>query len=235
MKYLISIILIFCGSIVLAQDLKGLQYGAYLKASQVMWQRSITLAEKENGAESFERAMAMYGLLTSTMATKDKETFDAYVDPTVDLLKKISEENPAWGEPKAVLSSVYGLIIAYSPMKGIIYGSRSGSYVDDALEDQPESPLVQKLYASSKLYTPSMFGGDSEKAVVHHKKAIELFEQADVSENWLYLDALVGLAQSYIKTEDDRMARQTLEKAISIEPEFGWAKGILKRMDSEEQ
>lgn len=210
-----------------AQTSQEAQYAAYLKASKSMWERSISLAEKENGAESFEKAMAMYGLLSNTMATMDEETFDDNIDQTVDLLKEIIEKDPIHGEAKAVLSSVYGLVMAYSPMKGMLYGSKSSSLVAAAKKIAPDSPLVQKLYASSMLFTPEMFGGNPKEAVTSYEKSIELYEKGNLENNWLYIDALVGLAMSYKKTERESDAKAILEKALEIEPEHGWAKSEL--------
>ena len=216
---------------VIAQSSSETQYAAYLKASKTMWEKSIQEATQEKGEKSFEVALAMYGLLGNTMATKDEETFDEYKDQTIDLLKSLIEENPEWGEPKAVLSSIYGLVIAYSPMKGMILGMKSNSLIDDAIRLQPESALVQKLYAGSKLYTPKMFGGDPEKAVIAFSKSIAIYEdQKNTVENWLYLDAMMGLAMSYKSTKQDDKAKSTLEEAIAIEPQYYWAKSTLEEM-----
>ncbi len=210
-----------------AQSQQELEYAAYLKAGKSLWERCVDQANRQHGGESFEATMAAYGLLNSTMATEDETTFDDNVDQVVDHLKAIIKEKPQWGEPQAVLSTVYGLKMAYSPMKGIIYGSKSGSLIESAVKLQPESPLVQKLYGSYKLYTPSMFGGDAEEAVKAFTLAVQLYEDLDSSGNWLYLDALVHLALSYRKTQQTDQAITVLEKAINLEPDFNWAKAIL--------
>lgn len=227
MRNLISISLLLGWFASISQTLDEMQYAAYLTVSKTMWERSIEKAESATGAQSFEKALAMYGLLNSTMASRDKDTFEVYVDQTVDLLKAIIDQDPEWGEPKAVLSSVYGLIMAYSPMKGIIYGSKSSSLMDDAMRKQNDSPMVQKLYGGSKLYTPKMFGGDPEEAVKAFEKAIEIYEQGETNSNWMYLDTMVGLSMAYQKTEKTDQAKTTLNKALEVEPEYYWAKSIL--------
>ena len=231
MKKIVFMMAIVLTVNVMAQSSSETQYVAYLKASKTMWERSIQEATQENGEKSFEVALAMYGLLGNTMATQDEETFDEYKDQTIDLLKSLIKEKPGWGEPKAVLSSIYGFVIAYSPMKGMILGMKSNSLIDDAIRFQPESALVQKLYAGSKLYTPKMFGGDPEKAVIAFSKSIAIYEdQKNTVENWLYLDAMMGLAMSYKSTKQDDKAKSTLEEAIAIEPQYYWAKSTLEEM-----
>ena len=228
MKNILTILMLMIAGLSLAQrTLKEIQYAAYLNASKTMWERSIAQAEKESGEKSFEKAIAMYGLLSNTMASKDEETFDDNVDQTIDLLKKIMDQNPEHGESRAVLSSVYGLVIVYSPMKGMLYGMKSSSLMDEAMKLNPESALVQKLYGGSKFYTPKMFGGDATEAIKAFNKSIQLFEVGDSSNNWLYLDTYMGLALAYNKVEKRDEAEATLEKAIAIEPQYHWAKSVL--------
>lgn len=226
----IIFILLIAGSVI-AQPYSELQYAAYLKASKTLWLKSVEQATNEFGSDSFERAMALYGLLNSTMASEDEETFDGYVDQTTDLLKQIIDSDPKHGEAHAVLSATYGLAMAYSPMKGMFLGSKSSSLMEKAIILAPESPLVQKLYAGWKLHTPSMFGGDEDEAVKAFQKAIQLFEKGETANNWLYADALVWLAISYQKIEKKEDSREVLTKAVSFEPDFYWAKSLLAKMD----
>lgn len=230
MKKLVTIMVGVITVVASAQTTNEIAYGAYLNASKAMWERAIKTAERENGQNSFEKAMAMYGLLNNTMATQDEETFDDFKDQTIDILESIIDSNEQWGEPRAVLSSVYGLVMAYSPMKGMYLGMKSSSLMEDAMELQPESPLVQKLYAGSKLYTPEMFGGDPEKAVKSFQKSLSLYEEGSTTNNWLYLDAMMGLSMAYRKTEKNDEAIAILEKAIVTESEYHWAKATLKRL-----
>ncbi len=94
---------------------------------------------------------------------------------------------------------------------------------------QPESPLVQKLYGGSKLYTPEMFGGSAEKSASAFAQAISIYESIEDTNNWVYLDALVGLSIAYNKLEQKDKSKAILEKAVSLEPDFGWAKSLLEK------
>lgn len=230
MKNLLLVIAMAFVANAMAQTGNEIQYAAYLKASKTLWEKSVKDAESEYGEKSFERAIALYGLLNNTMASEDEETFDQYKDETVDLLKELIESNEEWGEPRAVLSSVYGLVMAYSPMKGMYLGMKSSGLMEDAMKLQPESSLVQKLYAGSKLYTPEMWGGDPQKAVLAYQKSLSLFEDGSKVNNWIYLDTMMGLALAYNKVEENEKAISTLEEAIAIEPQYYWAKSTLEKL-----
>lgn len=231
MKKIISISALMIGTFSWGQSIEQTQYAAYLKASKTLWEKSIDEAKKKYGEDSFETAIAMYGLLNNTMATQDEDTFDDYKDETIDLLEELIDENPDWGEPRAVLSSTYGLVMAYSPMKGMFLGMKSSSLMEEAVRLQPESPLVQKLHGGSKLYTPEMFGGDPEIAIEAFSRAIEIYEKESVEENWLYLDTMMGLSMAYRKTDQNEKAKEILEKAVTIEPQYYWAKSVLEKIN----
>ncbi|MEL7004952.1 MAG: tetratricopeptide repeat protein, partial [Bacteroidota bacterium] len=129
----------------------------------------------------------------------------------------------------AVLSSIYGVKMAYSPWKGIFLGGKSSNLMKDAIALSKESALVWKLYANSKLYTPQSFGGDKKEAAKGYEKAIALFEKdpASADKNWIYLDALAHLGITYMQLEKNDKARETFERALEVEPEFNWVKYIL--------
>jgi len=230
MKKLITVIVGVITVVASAQSTKEIAYGAYLTASKTMWEKSVAQAVEEHGEESFERALALYGLLNNTMASQDEKTFNKYKGETIDLLEELIEEKPNWGEPKAVLSSTYGLVMAYSPMKGMFLGMKSSSLMDEALKQQPESALIQKLYAGSKLYTPEMFGGDPEEAVNFFTSAIEAYRKGSVENDWLYLDTMMGLSMAYRKVGQQEKAVEILQEAIKIEPKYYWAKSQLEKI-----
>ena len=114
-------------------------------------------------------------------------------------------------------------------MKGMYLGYKSNSNMSDAMANAPDSPLVIKLYAGSKLYTPSMFGGDIEEAQESFVKAVEKFEEipSNLTNNWLYLDALAHLGISYFKNGDEVNAEKTFKKALEVEPDFYWVSKSL--------
>ncbi len=211
------------------QETQSLSYVAYLKSSTTLWEKVIEKekyqVEKSATVDNkFNLAMAYYGLLNATMASKDESTFDKYLGLTKELLEEIIDEDGSRGEAHAVLSSVMGLEMAYSPMKGMYLGYKSSSHMSSATEKDPDSPLVVKLFAGSKLYTPSMFGGDIEAARDSFIKAVEIFEKTpeNIIENWLYLDALAHLGIAYQKLGDHENAKRVYEKALRIEPAFDW-------------
>lgn len=215
-------------------EIKSTLYQAYLNKNMDLWKKGVEMSQKayknnRNKEQLLNLAMAQYGVLNATIIEKEEEIFDEYEDETIDNLEELMDMDKKWGEPKAALSSIYGIKMAYSPWKGIYLGSKSSSLMEKATRQSKSSPVVWKLYANSKLYTPESFGGDKIEAAKAFEKSIALFEQTpeNIKNNWLYLDALAHLGITYMKMEKPEKAQIIFEKALEIEPNFNWVKYVL--------
>lgn len=205
-----------------AQD--KLTYTAYISSSKSLWERAVAQTQ----ADEFSKAMARYGLLNNTMADQDEDTFDKYYDQALEAFEGMIDKGEYVAESKAVLSSIYGLAMAHDSWKGVFLGPKSGGLIESAMKEKAESPLVNKLYAGSKLYTPEMFGGNPAVALEHYLSSISLYETSgDTVNNWLYLDALAHLGITYRKLGNTEMAINTFEKALKAEPQFVWVRQHL--------
>ena len=220
-----------------AQMSDAASYAAYLgtadaASTNALWDKVVAQKQeafnknKTDNTLRWNLALAQYGLMTATMRTKDEDRFDKYYDETEDHLKALFKDDKFKAEAKALLSGVYGLKMGYSSMMGIVLGSKSSSLIEDALKGSPESPLVWRVEASSKMYTPEMFGGDKAEGLKAFEKSIALFEQdpASLKNNWIYLDALVFQGRAYASEGQTAKAIQAYEKALKAEPNFSWVK-----------
>ena len=118
-------------------------------------------------------------------------------------------------------------------MSGIWRGPKSGSEMTKAKSLSPENPRVALLGAIGIYNTPAMFGGGKEKGFEALKEAAELFSrwkvvdslQPDWGSEQVY--AWIGLA--YLDRNETILARKTFEKALEINPEYGWVKYVLMK------
>jgi len=199
-------------------------YRAYVANSLSMWEQAI----KKSPEASFDKALVLYGYLSATMADQDEEAFDKYYDQTVDLLEDFEDDKTYGSKSKALLSSIYGLSIAYDGWKGMFLGSKSSTLVDEAYAKSPDDPMVLKMYAGNKFYTPETFGGGPKLALESCTKSVELYEsKGDTIKNWIYLDALALLGTMHRKAGDLDISITTYEKALTLEPDYGWVKYAL--------
>lgn len=215
------------------QPIQNSTYAAYLSGSMQLWERSITQAEQayksdQSNEARFELAMTMYGGMSATMKDEDEAFFDKYVDDAMDHLDELIDEDYRVADCKAIQSGIYGFKIAYSPWKGMFLGPKSNSTIESALEADPNSPIVQKLYGNSKLFTPETWGGDKQEAVKAYEKAILLYKNETGSQNdWMFLDTYAWLGQAYQAIDQKDKAKETYLASLDMEKDFNWVNYVL--------
>lgn len=204
-------------------------YQAYLSADQSSWEKCIAelnTAYDKSGADQdlLNLAMAQYASYSAYMAKKDKEGAQEVINKAETNTKIYLENNAKSPEANALLSGIYGMQIALSPMKGMSLGSRTGNLLDKALKNDPNSAFANYQQGSSLYYTPRMWGGDVPKSIDYLTKAKELYETQGTENEWNYLNVLSVLGQAYHYQEEYEKAKSTYDQALSIAPGFGWVK-----------
>jgi tetratricopeptide (TPR) repeat protein len=212
-------------------------YIAYLGAddiekSNALWEKAV--GEKQaafdndprNNTLRWNLALSQYGLLGGTMRTKDEDRFDKYYEQAKDHLETLEKDGNFKAEAKALLSGLYGMKMAYDPMMGMVLGPKSSGLIEDAIKLAPDSPVTWKIQGNSKMFTPSMFGGDVGEAVKAYEKAIGFFEKQPsmLVNNWLYLDTMIFLGQAYSSQSQWAKAVSIYEKALKHDPNANWVK-----------
>ena len=215
-------------------DGKAMAYRAYLSTNKSLWKQLVDLRKTgykkgNTNEELYQLTLAQHGLLNVTMVDQDEELFNKHLKPAKDNLETLITAGYEEGNVRALLSSIYGMEMGYSSWKGLFLGSKSSKNLEKAKKLAPSSPLVWQIYGGSKLFTPAMFGGDKQEAIDAFEKSIELYEadQGSITSNWRYLDAMAWLGQAYQQVGKTVQAREVYEKALEIEPEFGWVKFVL--------
>ena len=188
-------------------------------------------------AQGDRQALAEYFLgyidynLGVVVYREEKEKAGSSLDSAVRHLEKAIEKDGSFAEAHALLSSCYGIQISYSPMSGIWRGPKAGSEMGKAKALSPENPRVALLDAVGTYNTPALFGGGREKGFEALKKSAELFNrwkivdslQPDWGREQVY--AWIGLA--YLDRNETILARKAFEKALEINPDYGWVKYVL--------
>lgn len=215
------------------QPIQNSTYAAYLSGSMQLWERSIAQAQQQfesskSNEARFNLAMTMYGGMSATMKDQDEDFFDKYVDEAMDHLDELIDQDHRVADCKAIKSGVYGFKIAYSPWKGMFLGPKSNSTIEDAMEENPNSPIVQKLYGNSKLFTPETWGGDKEEAVKAYEKAVLLYKNQEGSQSdWMFLDTYAWLGQAYQAIDKKDKAKETYLASLEMEKDFNWVNYVL--------
>ena len=194
---------------------------------------------------TFERALADTGLaawghyyialadyrIAGLLGEESKDQASEHLKVAVEHLKKATEIDPQAAEAYALLSSAYGLQIGLSPMKSMLLGPRVGRAAQQAKQLAPDNPRVVLSAAISDFNTPKMFGGSKEKGLQGFQRAAELFAQEEPTDPihpvWGHSRTYAWLGIAYQNQGELESARAAFEKALEIDPDFGWVKNWL--------
>ena len=190
---------------------------------------------------TFERALADTGLVAwghyyialadyriAGLLEGESKDPSEHLNAAVEHLKKATEIDPQAAEAYSLLSSVYGWQIGLDPMKTMLLGPRVGKAAQKAKQLAPDNPRVVLSAAISDFNTPEMFGGSKEKGLQGLQRAAELFAQEEPTDPiqpvWGHREAYAWLGIAYQNQGELESARAAFEKALEIDPDFGWVK-----------
>ena len=215
-------------------EIKSMSYKAYLTTSKTIWEEIIKKCEikfqSSNGDYECLLALAnaQYGLLNICLANQDKNTFNKFIEGAEENMNLLLEKGSEISATHSLISAIYGAKMGFYPMKGMFLGPKSNEHMNKALSLDKDNAQAYRVKASSKFFTPEMFGGSIDESIELYEKAIELYEaQNNIEENWEYIDCIAWLGIAYQKLENNDKAIQAYNKALKVEPNFSWVKHVL--------
>ncbi|QOL25972.1 tetratricopeptide repeat protein [Thalassotalea sp. LPB0316] len=197
-----------------------------LASMQLNTKQLVALTEQN---ESYDQGLALYRLAIAQNITADTENAIASLDKAMSVMESHVEQQPNDGEAWALLAQIYGLKVSYEPMKGALYGPKSGHALAKACELAPNSPRTYLVKGVGEYNTPAMFGGSKTAALSSLDKAIKLFS-SDSSENqWGEAEAYVWRGLTHLAQNNQQQAINDWQHALEIAPSYGWAKMLIKQ------
>ena len=233
MRYLPLLFLLFACTCVSAQcdnstELNQQARAAYLTNDIDRWKEVLVKAKAlpDNPANQLEMARLGLGAAGTAMAQQNDDFLSECLNLMENSLDKFWESDKKDPAANGLYSAYLGLLIAQSPMKGMLYGSKSSKYAAKGVAYDANSPVAQYCLGSNLFYTPETWGGDPELAVEHLQAAIAATDD-EAGCDWFHLQTLALLGQAQNKAGDTAGARMTYLKALELEPEFGYVAKVL--------
>ncbi|MEM6317634.1 MAG: tetratricopeptide repeat protein [Bacteroidota bacterium] len=206
-------------------------YTAYMTNSVPAWKISLGQLEKHtDDASLLLLAKGYYAASGTAMGNQDKDLAGEMLEKAEAVNKAILAKDKKSPEANALMSSIYGMKIGLSPMKGMFLGSKSSAAAEKGVTLDPENAFTNYVKGNYLFYTPSMFGGDVEESITFLKKAQQLFEQTGTTQTWEYLATMAVLGQAYHSEEKYDEAIATYETALAVAPNFGYVGKYLLPM-----
>lgn len=233
MRYLPLLLLLFACTCVSAQCDNSTQLdqqarAAYLTSDIAGWEEVLLNAKALPDTPDNQLQLARLGLgaAGTAMARQNDDFLRECLELMESSLDKFWESDKKDPAANGLYSAYLGLLIAQSPMKGMLYGSKSSKYAVKGVAYDDNSPEAQYCLGSNLFYTPETWGGDAELAVEHLKAAIDATDD-EAGCDWFHLQTLALLGQAQDKAGDTAGARMTYLKALQLEPEFGYVAKVL--------
>jgi tetratricopeptide (TPR) repeat protein len=209
---------------------------AYLRGNRVEVAAAVKsidvalVASPADPALLYERAFAHYAASSALFKPEDKDELKSEFESAIGLLKRVHGQ-PWEAEAAALHSTILGRLIGIEGgMSGMTLGPKSSQLMARAAKESPRSPRVLLFRAISLINTPRSFGGDPAEGAKVIQQALDAFAAADPKEagpHWGQADAWTWLGMAKRNSGDIAGARVAWEKALAIEPNYGWVKYAL--------
>ena len=194
-----------------------------------------TLAKSSpDGAAHYALGFANYRL-GAVLAAKEPGAAASAMSACVDALDDAIDADEQSAEAHALQGACLGQLAALRPIGAMVSGPRSSSRLEKAVKLAPQNPRVVLLGALAEYSKPRSFGGDKAAGLAKLRRAAELFDQAaalsEVSvPGWGHADAQAALGRGLLEAGDTLGARNALERALILAPEFATARRLLAQV-----
>jgi tetratricopeptide (TPR) repeat protein len=157
---------------------------------------------------------------------RNKEMAYQHYADALGHIQIVHERSPS-AESTTVLADVYGKLASLKTLKMLYYGSLSKSNLIDAFRMVENSPKACLVAGIEMMWTPIIFGGDTERARRYLEKALaaapDWREPDRLIVHWAtQAEILAHMAQLEILCKRPSQARHYAAQALSIVPDYGF-------------
>ena len=183
---------------------------------------------------SYYGALLAYRL--ALLARNNEERAWLAAQRCIDRLNRALVIDTGSAEALALQSACLALQSHLDAWRSPLAAPLSLARIDKALTLAPHNPRVLLLGALAARDRPRLFGGDTEQAFSLLQRAVSAFErqrgQARGLPGWGAADAFTDLAQDYLARGEAVAARNVLERALLVAPDFSQARQLMAEIVS---
>jgi hypothetical protein len=183
---------------------------------------------------SYYSALIAYRL--ALLAKSDEDRAWPFTQQCVDSLNRTLVLDTTSAEALALQSACLALQSRLDAWRSPFSAPLSLARIDKALKLDPQNPRVLLLGSRAAADRPALFGGDSQQAFALMQRAVAAFERQQARApglpGWGAADAFTDLARDYLGLGDALAARNVLERALLVAPDFAQARRLMAEIVS---
>jgi len=212
-----------------------IQYGYYTEDARSLHNvmELLAPAEAADSLRSYYAGLANYRLALLAAKSDKGQAKDA-ANACVSRLDQALRERKDFADALALQSACLDEVATLSAWKSPFAASRSGEQIEKARHLAPRNPRVLLLDAVSLYERPSSTAADKARAQSGFKRAAEAFEaerqETAHTPGWGAAEAYVYVARCALEKGAPLEARDALERALLIAPEFAQARRLMVRI-----
>lgn len=187
------------------------------------------------GAAEFHRLLHLLG---QPQTPAVKQAASQVMSRAIDSLEKAVALNDKDAESHILLSTLYGMSIAESPLRAVWLGPRVMDHRAKALRSDPDNPRAQYLTGMSYYYAPEILGGKAG-GLEFLLKAERLFQAQDAKAHdpveplWGYGSCLTFIAKTSLALGKTQQAALYFRKALAVNPKDRLAQAGIESLNSQ--
>jgi tetratricopeptide (TPR) repeat protein len=212
-----------------------IQYGYYTEDPRSLAGVMDLLApsDTESASKSYYAGLANYRL-TQLMEPRDRSRAKETAEACVHSLDHALKINKDFADALALQSACLDVLAALDAWRTPFAASRSGTQIEKARHLAPRNPRVLLLDAVAVYDRPKGSTADKDRALNGFKKATAAFEaerqETEHAPGWGAAEAYVYLGRCYLDRGATLEARDALERALLIAPEFAEARRLMAKI-----
>ena len=207
-------------------------YQIYLENDMAKWgieikkytsQPNLTINDK------IEISNYLYGYIASLLndTNKNKKEINQWIELWEMYLDDIETTKGKHADIYAYRSSINAYKAKYKSGGMMVYGPRSLTELNNALNTDPNNALAISLKGNTNFYMPSFVGGDKKEAIEWFEKAISIMaKENNILFRWNRCAITLCLAQAYEKIGNKEKAIEICKTELLREPNFSYMRDI---------
>lgn len=230
-KHLLILVFAVCGIVAFGQNNKTI-YNAYASGNMIRWKvamDSVEAVKQKKDKDVLDLINYQYGYIGWCLGTNKEDEAEKYLDKATANVKTLEQKKYNLSMLYAYKAAFVGYEIGLANYKAPFIGSNSLEYANKSVQLDAANPLAYMQLGNIYFFMPKMFGGSETVALSYYMKSLAAMESNKlyVTNNWNYLNLLGNIIQAYLALHKYEEAKKYCQKALRIEPNYGWVKNNL--------